>query len=211
MICRLLKQPNQERLDHGNIKLDRFCLRPIQHMFVLFQNIVLKFCHLFNVTDIVNIEKVQKYYTKRISSISNLSYKQRLECLKVDSLELRRLYFDMRKVYNIIHGLMLHLMISTKSSLLASTLTQICQWMLSLTPFVVHVTIKSGRLGRSVRIYLQIQLKPCRAASWDLGLTTATLCCTESLQKTCRNYRESRTIQLGSHSWRLDARQLNHC
>ena len=57
------------------------------------------------VTDIVKIEKVQKYYTKRISSISNLSYKQRLQCLKVDSLELRRLYFDMRMLYKIIHGL----------------------------------------------------------------------------------------------------------
>ena len=49
--------------------------------------------------------QVQKYYTKRISSISNLSYKQRLQCLKLDSLELRRLYFDMRMVYKIIHGL----------------------------------------------------------------------------------------------------------
>ena len=57
------------------------------------------------VTDIVKIEKVQKYYTKRISSISNLWYKQRLQCLKLDSLELRRLYFDMRMVYKIIHGL----------------------------------------------------------------------------------------------------------
>ena len=57
------------------------------------------------VTDIVKIEKVQKYYTKRISSISNLSYKQRLQCLKLDSLELRRLYFDMRIVYTIIQGL----------------------------------------------------------------------------------------------------------
>ena len=57
------------------------------------------------VTDIVKIEKVHKYYTKRISSISNLSYKQRLQCLKLDSLELRRLYFDMRMVYKIIPGL----------------------------------------------------------------------------------------------------------
>ena len=57
------------------------------------------------VTDIVKIEKVQKYYTKIISSISNVSYKQRRQCLKVDTLELRRLYFDMRIVYKIIHGL----------------------------------------------------------------------------------------------------------
>ena len=54
------------------------------------------------VTDIVKIEKVQKYYTKKISSISNLSYKQRLQCLKLDSLELRRLYFELRMVYKII-------------------------------------------------------------------------------------------------------------
>ena len=37
------------------------------------------------VTDIVKIEKFQKYYTNRISSISNLSYKQQLQCLKLDS------------------------------------------------------------------------------------------------------------------------------
>ena len=54
---------------------------------------------------LLKFEKVQKYYTKRISSISNLSNKQRLQCLKLDSLELRRLYFDMRIVYKIIHGL----------------------------------------------------------------------------------------------------------
>ena len=70
-------------------------------MFVLFWNAVLKSGHIL----IVKIEKVQKYFTKRIPSISNLSYKQRLECLKLDTYELRRLYFDMRMVYKIIHGL----------------------------------------------------------------------------------------------------------
>ena len=58
-----------------------------------------------NIIDIVNIAKVQKYYTNRISSISNLSYKQPLRCLKLDSLKLGRLYFDLRMVYKIIHGL----------------------------------------------------------------------------------------------------------
>ena len=60
--------------------------------------------HIY-VTDIVKIEKVQKYYTRRILSISNLSYKQRLQCLELDTLELRRLDFDMRMVYKIIHDL----------------------------------------------------------------------------------------------------------
>ena len=57
------------------------------------------------VTDIVKIGKVQKYFSRRISTISNLSYKQRLQCLKLDTLELRRLYFDMRMMYKIIYGL----------------------------------------------------------------------------------------------------------
>ena len=39
------------------------------------------------VTDIVKIEQVQKYLTRKISSISNLSYKQRLRFLKLASLE----------------------------------------------------------------------------------------------------------------------------
>ena len=57
------------------------------------------------VTDIAKIEKVQKYITRNISSISNISYKQRLQCVQLDNLALRTLYFDMRKVYKIIHGL----------------------------------------------------------------------------------------------------------
>ena len=44
------------------------------------------------VTDIVIIEKVQKYFIRRISSISNLSYKRRRQWLKLDTLELRKLY-----------------------------------------------------------------------------------------------------------------------
>ena len=57
------------------------------------------------VTDIVRIEKVQKYFTRRIPSLSNLSCKQRLQSLKLNTLELRRLYFNMRMVYKIILGL----------------------------------------------------------------------------------------------------------
>ena len=70
---------------------------------------LLEYCTLIwsstYVTDIVQIEKNQKYYTKRVSSISNLSYKKRLQRFMLDSLELRRIYFDMRMVYKIIHGL----------------------------------------------------------------------------------------------------------
>ena len=57
------------------------------------------------VTDIVKIEKVQKYYTKEFLLSVIYHINSRLQCLKLNSLELRRLYFDMRMVYKIIHDL----------------------------------------------------------------------------------------------------------
>ena len=40
------------------------------------------------VTNIVKLEKVQNYFTRRISSISNLSYKQRLQATNVNKCSL---------------------------------------------------------------------------------------------------------------------------
>jgi len=41
------------------------------------------------------LEKVQKVFTKRIPSLCHLPYLQRLNVLNLDTLELRRLYFDL--------------------------------------------------------------------------------------------------------------------
>ncbi len=51
------------------------------------------------------IENVQRRFTKRIFSISHLSYSERLAVLGLDTLELRRLRSDLTLYYKIFHGL----------------------------------------------------------------------------------------------------------
>ena len=47
------------------------------------------------------VENVQRKFTKRIPSVSNLSYQERLIQLDLESLELRRLKTDLTMVYKI--------------------------------------------------------------------------------------------------------------
>jgi hypothetical protein len=54
--------------------------------------------------DRIILERVQRRATKLISSISSLSYEQRLLHLKLTSLELRRLRGDLLQVFKIVHG-----------------------------------------------------------------------------------------------------------
>ena len=53
--------------------------------------------------DIRLIENVQKRFTKRIMRNKNLNYSERLKFLNVESLELRRIYFDLSMLYSIIN------------------------------------------------------------------------------------------------------------
>ena len=58
--------------------------------------------------DIICIERVQKYFTRHVcfrAGILFTDYSDRLRLLCLESLELRRLKFDMHMVYKIIHGL----------------------------------------------------------------------------------------------------------
>ena len=55
--------------------------------------------------DILAIENVQRRFTKRIPGFSECSYSERLSLLKLPSLELRRLRFDLIYCYRIIFGL----------------------------------------------------------------------------------------------------------
>ena len=48
---------------------------------------------------------VQRYFTRRLLSKSDLDYTERLKLLGLDSLELRRLKFDLKLYYQIINGL----------------------------------------------------------------------------------------------------------
>lgn len=51
------------------------------------------------------LENVQRKFTKRINSISHLSYPERLSILNLESLELRRLKTDLIMYYKIINNL----------------------------------------------------------------------------------------------------------
>jgi len=55
-------------------------------------------------SDIEAVEKVQRKYTKRLAGFKKLSYDQRLKVLDLPSLELRRLYADLRWRYKIVFG-----------------------------------------------------------------------------------------------------------
>ena len=57
------------------------------------------------IRDQKRIEGVQRRATKLVSSITDLSYPQRLQILGIPSLQYRRLRADMLQVYKIIHGI----------------------------------------------------------------------------------------------------------
>jgi len=55
--------------------------------------------------DILLIESVQRKFTKRIPSISGLTYYSRLQALGLESLEIRRLHTDVLLAYRIMFGM----------------------------------------------------------------------------------------------------------
>jgi len=59
----------------------------------------------YTLTDISKIELVQRSFTKRLPGLSNLPYTKRLEVLEIDSLEIRRLRYDLVFVYKMPFGL----------------------------------------------------------------------------------------------------------
>jgi len=58
-----------------------------------------------NLTAIYKIERVQRRFTKRLKGMNTMSYSERLSKLKLETLELRRLKFDLVYVFKIIQGL----------------------------------------------------------------------------------------------------------
>ena len=56
----------------------------------------------YRIVDINNIENVQRRFTKKVLWRKQLSYENRLEYLKLDRLEIRRIQFDIQMAYNII-------------------------------------------------------------------------------------------------------------
>ncbi len=58
-----------------------------------------------DVGSIVKLENVQRRFTKRFRCVSHLSYKDRLAALCLETLEYRRLVFDLVMMYKIAHHL----------------------------------------------------------------------------------------------------------
>jgi len=59
----------------------------------------------YTVKDITAIESIQRRVTKRLPGLNNLSYTERLQRIRLPSLELRRLYDDLIYCYKIIFGM----------------------------------------------------------------------------------------------------------
>jgi len=55
--------------------------------------------------DIDAVESVQRRFTRRLPTLKSLSYRERLKCLNIFSLELRRLHTDLYWCYKIVFGL----------------------------------------------------------------------------------------------------------
>ena len=56
------------------------------------------------IQDIKAIENVQRRFTKKLPGFQDITYRQRLEKLSLDTLEFRRLKFDLITAYKIIFG-----------------------------------------------------------------------------------------------------------
>ena len=55
--------------------------------------------------DIVQLEQIQRRFTKRLSGFTSLSYSERLAQLCADSLEVRRLKNNLTVIFKMLHGL----------------------------------------------------------------------------------------------------------
>jgi len=69
-------------------------------MFDLSENTVHLCGHLLLQAKINSIKSVQRWFTKRIKPVSNLTYDERLIKLRNDRLELRRLRADLLMCFN---------------------------------------------------------------------------------------------------------------
>lgn len=87
-------------------------LQFLRRVYIMYIRPILEYCSvIWNPTlkkHIDQIEDVQRRFTKRIPSISNLSYLERLARFNLEPLELRRLHFDLFYYYRILNNLAPH-------------------------------------------------------------------------------------------------------
>ena len=82
--------------------------RLLTKAYVVFVRPILEYCSSvwspFKIADIDAIEKVQKYFTRKLYGLNTFCYKDRLFILDLESLELRRLKFDLIMYFKIFNN-----------------------------------------------------------------------------------------------------------
>ena len=78
-------------------------------VFIVYVRPILEYCSVVwspcAMKDIDCIEKVQRQFTKRLPGLKSMSYTDRLKCLDLTTLELRRLHLDLIFCYKIVLGM----------------------------------------------------------------------------------------------------------
>ena len=84
-------------------------VRTLRQAYVTFIRPILEYASTvwstYKVKHITAIERIQRHFTRRISSLHELSYSERLAVINLDTLELRRLRADLLMYYKILNGL----------------------------------------------------------------------------------------------------------
>ena len=84
-------------------------IRLLTRAFTTFVRPLLEYCtpawSPYMLRDIDKIENVQHYFTRRLFTCSHYTYNERLFMLGLETLESRRLKYDIKLYYQIIHGL----------------------------------------------------------------------------------------------------------
>jgi hypothetical protein len=84
-------------------------IRLLTRAFTTFVRPLLEYCtpawSPYLLRDIDKIENVQRYFTRRLFTCSHYTYNERLFMLGLEPLESRRLKYDIKLYYQIIHGL----------------------------------------------------------------------------------------------------------
>ena len=77
--------------------------------FIVYVRPILEYCcnvwSPYRVCDIRKIESVQRLFTKRLRGMKEMPYPDRLKCLGAESLEMRRIKYDLSMYFKILHGI----------------------------------------------------------------------------------------------------------
>jgi len=81
-----------------------FCYVLLKFMYAQYWNTIQLFGRRHRKKDIEAIEKIQRRFTKRLSGLRDYSYSERLRKLNIQSLELRRIHYDLILTNQIVFG-----------------------------------------------------------------------------------------------------------